>query len=78
MASATRSATGLVEGLLKEQKRRQEAGMADYNLVVRNLDAVSKGDYVRLMAQAPAALRIFAYDSPTEHYRASDDDDQGE
>lgn len=65
------TATGLVEGLMKEQKRRQEAGMLDYNKVVRNMEAVSKGDYVRLMQKAPAALRVFAYDSAAEHYRAS-------
>lgn len=65
------TATGLVEGLMKEQKRRQEAGMLDYNKVVRNMEAVSKGDYVRLMQKSPAALRVFAYDSADEHYRAS-------
>jgi hypothetical protein len=64
------TATGLVEGIMKEEKRRQEKGMLDYNATVRGMEAVSKGDYVKLMQKSPAALRIFAYDSDDESYRA--------
>jgi len=46
--------------------------MLDYNATVRGMEAVSKGDYVKLMQKSPAALRIFAYDSDDESYRADE------
>ena len=64
------TATGLIEGIMKEEKRRQEKGMLDYNATVRGMEAVSKGDYVKLMQKSPAALRIFAYNGADESYRA--------
>ena len=51
----------MFQGILKEAKRQREVGMKNYNEMVKGMEAVTKGDYAKLMTQAPGALRIFAY-----------------
>ena len=51
----------MFQGILKEARRQREVGMKNYNEMVKGMEAVTKGDYAKLMTQAPGALRIFAY-----------------
>jgi len=51
----------MFRGILKEARRQREVGMKNYNEMVKGMEAVTKGDYAKLMTQAPGALRIFAY-----------------
>lgn len=55
----------MIHGILAVDKREREGGMRDYHDIIKGMEAVTKGDYQRMLTEAPAAMRVFAYNDET-------------